>query len=143
MKILESLVNLYFNEKTFESDCPLFKSSTENKLTVPSKEDNNGFMEWINSLPNVESPEWSGLPNNAEKLVRETVSRRFITEMNKIQGIEEEELSSSDQSGQTSQASWLISVKEKSEKLLETLPNEVLPLTGSENLNNNPIFSKK
>ena len=143
MKILESLVNLYFNEKTFEDNYPLFKTSNENvqnMLTVPNKPNNAGFIEWVNSLPNVESPEWSGLPNNAEKLVRETASRRFITEMNKIQGVEDEELSSTSSAGDKSQASWLVSVQEKSEKLLSSLPSEVLPLVGTEASNNDPIF---
>ena len=143
MKILESLVNLYFNEKTFEDNYPLFKSSNENAsnmLTVPRKENNAGFIEWVNALPNIESPEWSGLPNNAEKLVRETASRRFITEMNKIQGVEDEELSSASSAGDKSQASWLVTVEERSEKLLATLPSEVLPLVGTESSNNDPIF---
>jgi dynein heavy chain 1 len=109
-------------------------------LTVPNKENNAGFIEWVNSLPNIESPEWSGLPNNAEKLVRETASRRFITEMNKIQGVEDEELSSESSAGDKSQASWLVTVEERSEKLLATLPSEVLPLVGTESSNNDPIF---
>jgi dynein heavy chain 1 len=143
MKILESLVNLYFNEKTFEDNYPLYKTSNENAgnmLTVPNKQNNAEYVEWANALPSVESPEWSGLPNNAEKLVRETASRRFITEMNKIQGVEDEELGSTESAGDSSQASWLVSVQEKSEKLLSTLPSEVLPLVGTEASNNDPIF---
>ena len=140
MKILESLVNLYFNQKTYEYNYPLFKSSKNTNsqvLTIPDKRNNAGYMEWINSLPSVESPEWSGLPNNAEKLVRETAARRFITEMNKIQGVEDEELSS----GTTqSQASWLTAVQEKGEKLLSSLPEKVFALQGSEGANNNPIY---
>ena len=142
MKILESLVNLYFNEKTFESNYPLFKSSNENIsniLTVPEKSNNQGYIEWASSLPEVESPEWSGLPNNAEKLVRETASRRFITEMNKIQGTEDEELSESS-SGDKAQVGWLVSVEEKSEKLLGSLPSEVIDLIGNEESNNDPIY---
>ena len=143
MKILESLVDLCFNEKTFEDNYPLYKTSNENTsnlLTVPNKQNNAEYVEWANALPSVESPEWSGLPNNAEKLVRETASRRFITEMNKIQGVEDEELGSTESAGDSSQASWLVSVQEKSEKLLSTLPSEVLPLVGTEASNNDPIF---
>ena len=141
MKILESLVNLYFNEKTYDFNYPLFKSSknaNSQVLTIPDKRNNAGYLEWVNSLPSVESPEWSGLPNNAEKLVRETAARRFITEMNKIQGVEDEELSSS---GATqSQASWLTNVQEKGEKLLNSLPERVFSLQGGEDANNNPIY---
>ena len=142
MKILESLVNLYFNENTFNENYPLFKSSNENIsniLNIPNKTSNSGYIEWANSLPDTESPEWSGLPNNAEKLVRETASRRFITEMNKIQGTEDEELSTGT-SGDKAQVGWLVSVQEKSEKLLGSLPNEVMNLHGNEESANDPIF---
>ena len=143
MKILESLVNLYFNPKTYDFNYPLFKSSNTNAniLTIPDKKNNAGYLEWINNLPSVESPEWSGLPNNAEKLVRETAARRFITEMNKIQGVEDEELTTvSDSPGKSTQASWLVIVENKSSKLLKGLPTAVLPLQGNEQSNNNPIF---
>ena len=143
MKILESLVNLYFNEKTYDYNYPLFKTSSENQdnvLKVPDKSNNAGYLEWINSLPNVESPEWSGLPNNAEKLVRETASHRFITEMNKIQGVEDEELGSTESAGKKTQASWLVTLQEKGEKLLKALPAQVKPLVGNEKSNNDPIF---
>jgi len=143
MKILESLVNLYFNEHTYDLNYPLFKTSSENQanvLMVPEKSNNAGYLEWVNALPNVESPEWSGLPNNAEKLVRETASRRFITEMNKIQGVEEEELGSTESAGKNAQASWLVTLQEKGEKLLKALPEQVKPLTGTEQSNNDPIF---
>ena len=143
MKILESLVNLYFNEKTYDFNYPLYKTSSENQdnvLKIPDKTNNAGFIEWINALPNVESPEWSGLPNNAEKLVRETASNRFITEMNKIQGIEDEGLGSGDTAGKSSQASWLVSVQEKSTKLLKVLPLQVKPLTGNKQSTNDPIY---
>ena len=141
MKILESLVNLYFNEKTYEINYPLYKTSNTNAniLTVPEKRNNAGYIDWINQLPPVESPEWSGLPNNAEKLVRETAARRFITEMNKIQGVEDEELSSGG-SGEKKTVSWLVSVQQKSEQLLKNLPEEVSLLEGNENSNNDPIF---
>ena len=143
MKILESLVNLYFNEKTYDFNYPLFKTSSENQdnvLKIPDKTNNAGFIEWINTLPNVESPEWSGLPNNAEKLVRETASNRFITEMNKIQGIEDEGVGSGDGKGKSTQASWLVSVQEKSTKLLKVLPLQVKPLVGNKQSNNDPIY---
>ena len=143
MKILESLVNLYFNEKAYSFNYPLFKTSSENQdnvLKIPDKTTNAGFIEWINSIPNVESPEWSGLPNNAEKLVRETASNRFITEMNKIQGIEDEGVGSAEGQGKSTQASWLISVQEKSTKLLKALPLQVKPLIGNKLSNNDPIY---
>jgi len=40
-------------------------------LKVPDVKNHKGFMQWIKDLPEVESPQWSGLPLNVEKLVRE------------------------------------------------------------------------
>ena len=60
--------------------------------------------------------------------------------MNKIQGVEDEELSNTSDAGSNTQAGWLVSVQNKSEKLLESLPSEVKKLVANENSNNDPIF---
>lgn len=89
-KILLSLVQHYFNEKTFNLNYPLFKAavgSNNQMLYIPECRNNQSYIDWINQLPTVESPEWSGLPNNAEKLLRENQSRKFLEEINKIQVI--------------------------------------------------------
>lgn len=96
-------------------------------------------MEWIESLPEIESPEWSGLPNNAEKLLREIESQRFIIQMNKIQGLEDEELTSGTTSEKT-RMTWLSSVKEKVIKLLAILPSQVNSLEKMEKYSNSPIY---
>jgi hypothetical protein len=55
-------------------------------LTIPECRSNSGYLDWINNnIPVVESPEWSGLPNNAEKLLRENECRNFLTDINKLQ----------------------------------------------------------
>jgi len=141
LKILDSLVSLYFNPKTYNLNYPLFKTaknSTTQMLTIPERRNNAGYSEWIENLPPVESPEWSGLPNNAEKLLRELESRRFITEMNKIQGVEDEELIEG--TSDKSKASWLTVVEAKAKRLFETLPGQVNNLEKSEQANKNPIF---
>jgi len=40
-------------------------------LTVPDVKNYKGFLQWIKDLPQVESPSWSGLPLNVEKIIRE------------------------------------------------------------------------
>jgi dynein heavy chain 1 len=139
-KILESLVGLYFNSKAFNLNYPLFKttSTTTNILTIPERRNNQGYLEWIDTLPTVENPEWSGLPNNAEKLLRELESRRFITEMNKLQGVEDEELA--DGSSDKNKVSWLNVVQQKASRLFDSLPSQVNSLEKSEQANKNPIY---
>lgn len=86
----------------------------------------------------MESPEWSGLPNNAEKLLREIDSMRFITEMNKIQAQEDEELT--DSSADKNKVSWLTLVEQKAKRLLDALPGQVNYLEKSNQASNNPIY---
>jgi len=140
LRILESLVATYFNANSYNLNYPLFKASstTTNLLTVPECRNNAEYLEWIENLPPVESPEWSGLPNNAEKLLREIETTRFLTELNKIQGVEDEELS--DGSGDKSKVSWLQVVEAKAKRLLETLPEKAINIEGSEAASKNPIF---
>jgi dynein heavy chain 1, cytosolic len=142
-KILDSLVSLYFNPKAFNLNYPLFKSSknsTSQVITIPERRNNAGYLEWIENLPAVENPEWSGLPNNAEKLLRELESSRFIQEMNKIQGVEDEELSEGSSEKKT-KVSWLVTVEQKASKLYDTLPGQVNHLDkGGEVAHKNPIY---
>jgi dynein heavy chain 1 len=93
----------------------------------------------VENLPQIESPEWSGLPNNAEKLLRELESERFISELNKIQGLEDEELTSTSSSEKASKT-WMQIVKDKVERLYSTLPGQVNTMEKMEKYSNSPIF---
>jgi hypothetical protein len=45
---------------------------------------------WINDLPNVESPIWSGLPNNVEKLIKIRECTNTIQNVKMIQGVDDD-----------------------------------------------------
>ena len=74
-KILQSLVNQFFRPESFNFEFDLFTvapGSSEVVLKVPDVKTHKQFLQWIREgLPDVESPSWSGLPLNVEKLVRE------------------------------------------------------------------------
>jgi dynein heavy chain 1 len=74
LKILESLVNFFFRKETFDMNCPLFDSfesvQEEQKLCIPDVKGYKEFQNWIFAMPSTESPAWSGLPLNVEKLNR-------------------------------------------------------------------------
>jgi len=69
-KILLSLVKYFFRKETYNMNYPLFASVESDPLTIPDAKDYKGFFEWTKQLPNIESPEWSGLPLNVEKINR-------------------------------------------------------------------------
>jgi hypothetical protein len=51
---------------------------------VPEEKTHKGFMQWIKSIDIAETPAWSGLPNNVEKLLRERQSAALIAEIKKL-----------------------------------------------------------
>lgn len=71
-------------------------------------------------------------------MLRELESNRYITELNKIQGVEDEELSPSQ--ADKGKSTWLIVVEEKANRLYETLPSEINQLQKNELSAKNPIY---
>jgi hypothetical protein len=43
-------------------------------------------------MPDLESPTWSGLPPNVEKLLKSAQTTRAVTELHKLQDLNEEEV---------------------------------------------------
>jgi dynein heavy chain 1 len=71
-KILNSLTEYFFRKETFNMDYPLFDAGNEEieKMVVPDYKTYKDFFQWTKNLPSVESPAWSGLPMNVEKINR-------------------------------------------------------------------------
>jgi dynein heavy chain 1 len=70
--------------------------------------------------------------------LRELESGRYIAELNKIQGVEDEELTSTQ--ADKGKTGWLAVVEEKATRLFETLPKEVNQLEKNEVAAKNPIY---
>jgi len=70
-KILLSLTTYFFKKEAFNLDYPLFaevEGEESQPLTCPEYRGYKEYFDWVKNLPNVESPAWSGLPLNVEKL---------------------------------------------------------------------------
>jgi dynein heavy chain 1 len=72
-------------------------------------------------------------------LLRELESNRFITELNKIQGVEDEDIGEST-AEKGAKKSWLVSVEHKAKELFEILPGKLNHLEKNETSSKNPIF---
>jgi dynein heavy chain 1, cytosolic len=74
-KILNSLVNQFFRPESYNAGFKLFEpavgTSEDETLIVPEAKNHIEFVQWIKSITLVETPAWSGLPNNVEKIVKE------------------------------------------------------------------------
>ncbi len=131
-KILQSLVNQFFRPESFNFEFDLFTvspGSTEVVLKVPDVKSHKQFMQWIREgLPDIESPSWSGLPLNVEKLVRERQTLSLVANMKVLQGTGEEMMTVGEEakatgSGQSDKAQWLIKLQVKIEKMIKSLPH--------------------
>lgn len=93
-KILVSLVEMFFTPKSFDSTYPLYKSEdpTDKPFTMPDGIKYSQFLSWVEKLPNVESPAWSGLPNNVEKILKAEQTSRAINELIRLQDVNEEQV---------------------------------------------------
>jgi len=47
------------------------------------------FLQWVEKMPDLESPIWSGLPPNVEKLLKSSQTARVINELHKLQDVNE------------------------------------------------------
>lgn len=70
--ILKSLVEQYFSAESFDINKSMVPEMSDIKeLGVPEATQTSDYVKWIKQLPNNESPVWSGLPHNAEKVLKE------------------------------------------------------------------------
>ena len=93
---------------------------------MPEEKTHKGFMQWIKSIDIPETPAWSGLPNNVEKLLRERQAAALIAEIKKIQGIGDD-LDSSEaeekEKESDGQSAWLKELQQRLEILEKNLPS--------------------
>ena len=85
---------MFFTSKSFDSSYPLYRSEDPNEkpFTMPDGIKYSQFLSWVEKLPNVESPAWSGLPNNVEKILKADQTTRAINELIRLQDVNEEQV---------------------------------------------------
>lgn len=136
-KILESFVDQLFCEKTFDPRYSLF--SGEGALTVPDCRTMSQFASWIEALPGAETPEWAGLPSNAEKLLRSEEALALVRKLLSIQSTGDEELAYSEKQ-ESSRSAWLLALNQRVQVLYKILPGSVQTLHRTSVSITNPLF---
>ncbi|EAR94592.2 dynein heavy chain, cytoplasmic protein (macronuclear) [Tetrahymena thermophila SB210] len=150
-KILESLVEHLFNPNAFNANYDMFSTSEKNiqLIKMPEAIRQSQYVEWIEKLPNVESPAWSGLPVNAEKILKEQNTERALNLLWTLQDVNDEEIEEIDmgvkpktggQGQQSQQVQWLRTVQERSESFLKVLPQQIEKLNRTATSMNDPLF---
>ena len=156
-KILVSLIERFFTPKCFESSYPLFEvANSKETLYMPEALKTAQYIDWVEKLPSSESPAWSGLPINVEKILKEQKASRVLAKLWEMQDVNEEEItlevpkagmgkpdkkgSKSDGAQQQQQVQWLRVLGERATKYLSILPLNLEKLQRTEKSITDPLF---
>ena len=150
-KILKSLADQFFSPDSFDTEKSMVPELTDAALKVPQAAKYQEFKDWVEKLPDNESPIWSGLPHNAEKVLKEQNNFNTLHTLWKIQDINDENItditpdykkkndSSHNESG-GSTIKWLAELSVRVGRYLDLLPMNVKKLTRTANSLQNPLF---
>eukprot|EP00761_Pharyngomonas_kirbyi_P012437 gb/GECH01012464.1/.p1 GENE.gb/GECH01012464.1/~~gb/GECH01012464.1/.p1 ORF type:complete len:4713 (+),score=1227.40 gb/GECH01012464.1/:1-14139(+) len=126
-KLLKSFLKSFFDPKAYDEAFKLF-SSPNDSLTVPEGTKRQHFIEWIDQLPERETPEWLGLPNNVSLMLRTKEGTQTTNKMLKIQSLDENETAfetSTDSKEEFTGPSWARAVIPLIHNWMEILPEEM------------------
>jgi dynein heavy chain 1 len=137
-KILSSFVSELFREQSFDPNFALFNGA--NPLLLPEARSMAQYSDWVDNLPDSETPEWSGLPNNAEKLAKSLEAKIMLNKAVSMQGTGDEELAYSEASSEQSQRAWLVQLNQRVQQMLELLPTGLPSLHRTAQSITNPLF---
>ncbi|EGG20698.1 cytoplasmic dynein heavy chain [Cavenderia fasciculata] len=87
MRLLNSFLEQLFTPAAFNADFPLVQSIG---LTVPDGTNRANFVQWIDNLPDVSTPIWLGLSDNAESLLLTNKAKKVVNDLQKMQLSEED-----------------------------------------------------
>lgn len=96
-------------------------------MTIPdAAKTHKDYLQWIKDIQLEETPAWSGLPNNVEKIVLQRKAKQLVMNIKMIQGTGDE-LAGGEENDD--KANWLGALKVRLEKYLELLPGQLTLLT--------------
>jgi dynein heavy chain 1 len=128
-RLLESFLEKLFNAKCFEVDYPLVQGKN---IHMPEGVRRDQFMSWIMSLADKQSPDWLGLPNNAETVLLTNLGKSVIVKLLKMQQLDEDEELAYDQDHTETKhkksdgrPSWMRTLSETVSNWLNNMPKNL------------------
>ena len=139
-KILLSLVDKFFRLESYNIGFELFDKPVGSEIDVlkvpEGMKSHKDYLSWVKKIDMVETPAWSGLPNNVEKIVRQRQAVKLISNIKVIQGTGDD-LSATESSDKSS---WLSELHVRLEKMLAMLPTQLELLVRTAQAITNPLF---
>ncbi|EFA77050.1 cytoplasmic dynein heavy chain [Heterostelium album PN500] len=87
MRLLNSFLEQLFTPASFNPDFTLVESLG---INVPEGTTRAHFIKWIESLPDISTPVWLGLQDNAESLLLSNKAKKMINDLQKMQSSDED-----------------------------------------------------
>ncbi|OCT64951.1 cytoplasmic dynein 1 heavy chain 1 isoform X1 [Xenopus laevis] len=91
-RLLNTFLERLFTTSSFDSEFKLAcKVDGHKDIQMPDGIRRDEFVQWVEALPDTQTPSWLGLPNNAEKVLLTTQGIDMIGKMLKMQMLEDED----------------------------------------------------
>jgi len=110
-------------------------NGTQTNIKMPDGIRRDQFLSWVEQLEDQTSPDWLGLPNNAERVLLAQRGHDLVIKLLKMQQLDEddEELAYSDSKADTSgvvegRPAWMRTLHTSSSEWLALLPTSLNPL---------------
>ncbi|QQP51744.1 Dynein heavy chain_ cytoplasmiclike [Caligus rogercresseyi] len=148
-RLLNTFLDELFSEKSFEPDFVLIKGSETKSIMMPEGIRRDQFLSWVEQLADRQSPEWLGLPNNAETVLLTSKGHDTIMKLLKMQQIDDDEEEvhneldeSEDTKGGDSskRPAWMRTLHESASSWLSLLPEDLLPLRRTADNIKDPLY---
>ncbi|KAI9295785.1 dynein heavy chain [Neoconidiobolus thromboides FSU 785] len=149
-KLLDSFVNTIFTKDSYNLEFELVKKYEENTtpLVIPDAIKLDQFINWCNKLPDVEPPNWLGLPSNAQKVLLTQKGNTFINNVRRMKSMvddDSEDLINNIKSNETESTSiqipaWMRAIATSAESWLKLLPEKLSLLPSTPKSSTNPLF---
>ncbi|KAM9294157.1 cytoplasmic dynein 1 heavy chain 1 [Gastrophryne carolinensis] len=91
-RLLNTFLERLFTTSSFDGDFKLAcKVDGHKDIQMPDGIRRDEFVQWVETLPDTQTPSWLGLPNNAERVLLTTQGIDMISKMLKMQMLEDED----------------------------------------------------
>jgi len=135
-RLLSSFLEKLFVPESFERDFNLVSgvmvNGIETNIKMPDGIRRDQFLSWVEQLEDQTSPDWLGLPNNAERVLLAQRGHDLVIKLLKMQQLDEddEELAYSDNKAEVVEGrpAWMRTLHTSSSEWLSLLPSTLNPL---------------
>lgn len=143
-RLLQSFLDHLFTEHSFDAEFSLATVQAK-PLIAPEGTKRQDFIRWIDTLPKIETPEWLGLPQNAELLLLTNKGQQTLQRLHQLQTLIDDGIQSAEEDDNISgsadkRPNWAASIRSLIESWKKILPQSLALLKRTTENIKNPLF---